>query len=101
MGRSRGGVKVPGVKLRPADSKPTQSRKNVIGNKPHFAYIFISFMSSIFANTCPLLESDDDELVAEMPLQGGRDIFKGVVLCATGIRDKVILLILDENVACG
>ncbi|PVG04108.1 hypothetical protein CPB86DRAFT_778348 [Serendipita vermifera] len=62
MGRARGAVRVPGVKLRPADVQT--KKKNVV-------------------------ESDnEDDAEVMMPPGVSKAIFKGVVLSATGIKTK-------------
>ncbi|CAG8611643.1 12618_t:CDS:2, partial [Acaulospora colombiana] len=62
MGRARGAVRVPGVKLRPADVQT--KKKNVI-------------------------ESDNEDDAEDIKPPGvSRAIFKGVVLSATGIKNK-------------
>ncbi|KAG8820468.1 hypothetical protein FRC19_008862, partial [Serendipita sp. 401] len=64
MGRSRGGVKVPNVKLRPAlPNNTSKLRRKVV-------------------------ESDDEEPVESLALQVDRAVFRGVMVCASGVKDK-------------
>ncbi|KAG8774931.1 hypothetical protein FRC16_004971, partial [Serendipita sp. 398] len=64
MGRSRGGVKVPNVKLRPAlPNNTSKLRRKVV-------------------------ESDEEEPVESLALQVDRAVFRGVMVCASGVKDK-------------